>query len=148
MDTGWTGLWTNCYPVGENAYREKSRAHNLRKVKVVDEDAVVFDKEVIDHWKKLLADKNWKRLLDSLLFEIDARWKSTLENLVQATGESDTYSIDTYKELDFLIKQKSFMLAIRDSVGIILDLSETHEGHYPDGDEAINEIYRNLTQLS
>ena len=87
--------------------------------------------------------------IDSLLFEIDARWKSTLENLVQATGESDTYSIDTYnKELDFLIKQKSFMLAIRDSVGIILDLSETHEGHYPDGDEAINEIYRNLTQLS
>ena len=44
---------------------------DLRKVKVVDEDAVVFDKEVLDHWRNLLSEKKWNQLLDSVKLEID-----------------------------------------------------------------------------
>ena len=51
--------------------RNISKVTNLREVKVVDEDAVVFDKKVIDHWKNLFSEKEWNQLLDSVKLEID-----------------------------------------------------------------------------
>ena len=51
--------------------RTTSQVTDLRKVKVVDEDAIIFDKEVLDHWKKLLSEKKWYELLDSVTMEIE-----------------------------------------------------------------------------
>ena len=51
--------------------RHTDHITNLRKVKVVDEDAIVFDKEVLDHWRNLLSEKNWNQLLDSVKLEIE-----------------------------------------------------------------------------
>ena len=50
--------------------RDISKVTNLRKVKVVDEDVVVFDKKVIDRWN-LLSEKKWNQLLDLVKLEIE-----------------------------------------------------------------------------
>ena len=51
--------------------RDIYQVTNLRKVKVVDADAIVFDKEVLDHWRKLLFERKWDQLLDSVKLEIE-----------------------------------------------------------------------------